>query len=63
MCFIICIDFCSNKDSSPDIYRVFDFMPEDEVIGHDVVVKVEWKTGREKHTDKIRLQEKPWYKR
>lgn len=46
-----------------DHIATFDFMPEDEVIGHDVVVKVEWKTGKEEHTDQMRLQEKPWYKR
>lgn len=27
-----------------DHIATFDYMPEDEVIGHDVLVKVEWRT-------------------
>lgn len=41
----------------------FDYMPEDEVIGHDVLVKVEWKTGQKKQTEEIKLHKKPWYKK
>lgn len=32
----------------PDHIATFDFMPEEEVIGHDLLVKVEWKTGDKK---------------
>ncbi|QIW80237.1 DUF4944 domain-containing protein [Bacillus tequilensis] len=46
-----------------DHIATFDYMPEDEVIGHDVLVKVEWKTGGgKKQTDEIKLYQKPWYK-
>ncbi|MER0467954.1 DUF4944 domain-containing protein [Bacillus cabrialesii subsp. cabrialesii] len=46
-----------------DHIATFDYMPEDEVIGHDVLVKVEWKTGGKKQTEEIKLHKKPWYKR
>ncbi|WP_338442460.1 DUF4944 domain-containing protein [Bacillus spizizenii] len=46
-----------------DHIATFNYMPEDEVIGHDVLVKVEWKTGEKKQTEKIKLHKKPWYKR
>lgn len=46
-----------------DHIATFDFMPEDEVIGHDVLVKVEWKTDEKKQTEEIKLHKKPWYKR
>ncbi|MDR4435288.1 DUF4944 domain-containing protein [Bacillus tequilensis] len=46
-----------------DHIATFDYMPEDEVIGHDVLVKVEWKTGGgKKQTEEIKLHKKPWYK-
>lgn len=46
-----------------DHIATFDYMPEDEVIGHDLLVKVEWKTGGKKQTEEIKLHKKPWYKR
>ncbi|WP_426982576.1 DUF4944 domain-containing protein [Bacillus cabrialesii] len=46
-----------------DHIATFDYMPEDEVIGHDLLVKVEWKTGGKKQTEAIKLHKKPWYKR
>ncbi|MCY9307445.1 YdhH/YoaO family protein [Bacillus inaquosorum] len=46
-----------------DHIATFDFMPEDEVIGHDVLVKVEWKTDEKKQTEEIKLHKKLWYKR
>ncbi|WP_348710441.1 DUF4944 domain-containing protein [Bacillus subtilis] len=46
-----------------DHIATFDYMPEDEVIGHDVLVKVEWRTGQKKQTEEIKLHKKPWYKK
>ncbi|MED4613052.1 DUF4944 domain-containing protein [Bacillus subtilis] len=46
-----------------DHIATFDYMPEDEVIGHDVLVKVEWKTGQKKQTEAIKLHKKLWYKK
>lgn len=43
-----------------DHIATFDYMPEDEVIGHDVLVKVEWRTGQKKQTEEIKLHKKPW---
>lgn len=37
------------------------FMLEEEVIGHDLLVKVEWKTGDKKQTEDIKLYKKIWY--
>ncbi|MCY9235776.1 YdhH/YoaO family protein, partial [Bacillus spizizenii] len=45
-----------------DHIATFNNMPEDEVIGHDILVKVEWKTGEKKQTEEIKLYKKPWYK-
>ncbi|WP_367386831.1 DUF4944 domain-containing protein [Bacillus vallismortis] len=44
-----------------DHIATFDFMPEEEVIGHDLVVKVEWKTGEKKQTEEMKLHKKSWY--
>ncbi|MEK5081859.1 DUF4944 domain-containing protein [Bacillus sp. FSL H8-0515] len=46
-----------------DHIATFDYMPEDEVIGHELLVKVEWKTGEKRQTEEIKLHRKPWYKR
>ncbi|MBG9768749.1 DUF4944 domain-containing protein [Bacillus vallismortis] len=47
----------------PDHIATFDFMPEEEVIGHDLLVKVEWKTGGKKQTEDIKLYKKTCIKR
>ncbi|NTU25541.1 DUF4944 domain-containing protein [Bacillus tequilensis] len=53
----------SGGGQMPDHISTLDYMPEDEVIGHDVLVKVEWKTGGgKKQIEEIKLYQKPWYK-
>lgn len=45
-----------------DHIATFDFMPEEDVIGHALSVKVEWKTGDEENTETMKLNKIPWYK-
>ncbi|KUL16718.1 YoaO [Bacillus paralicheniformis] len=45
-----------------DHIATFDFMPEEDVIGHALSVKVEWKTGDEENAEKMKLTKIPWYK-
>ncbi|BCE14654.1 hypothetical protein RSC3_02010 [Bacillus paralicheniformis] len=45
-----------------DHIATFDFMPEEDVIGHALSVKVEWKTGDEENAEIIKLTKIPWYK-
>ena len=45
-----------------DHIATFDFMPEEDVIGHALSVKVEWKTGDEENAEIMKLTKIPWYK-
>ncbi|MCY7779654.1 YdhH/YoaO family protein [Bacillus haynesii] len=45
-----------------DHIATFDFMPEEDVIGHALSVKVEWKTGDEENAEIMKLNKIPWYK-
>ena len=45
-----------------DHIATFDFMPEEDVIGHALSVKVEWKTGDEENAETMKLNKIPWYK-
>ncbi|WP_283637847.1 DUF4944 domain-containing protein [Bacillus velezensis] len=44
-----------------DHILTFEYIPENEVIGHEVTVEVEWKTNNKTHRDKFKLERTHWY--
>ncbi|MGF7533008.1 DUF4944 domain-containing protein [Bacillus mexicanus] len=46
-----------------DHIATFDYMPEEEVVGHEILAKVEWRTGEKRQTEELKLHQKPWYKK
>ncbi|MCV4329168.1 YdhH/YoaO family protein [Bacillus velezensis] len=44
-----------------DHIQTFEYMPENEVIGHEITVEAVWKTGHESYSEKFNLKRTHWY--
>ncbi|MGV3270262.1 DUF4944 domain-containing protein [Bacillus sp. CIS52] len=44
-----------------DHIQTFEYMPENEVIGHEITVEAVWKTDHESYKEKFKLKRIHWY--
>ncbi|MCY9166800.1 DUF4944 domain-containing protein [Bacillus atrophaeus] len=44
-----------------DHILTFEYMPENEVIGHEITVEVTWKTNNKSYREKFKLKRTHWY--